>query len=164
MLWWKVRTICCRICWLLWSQWLSCAHPHFDHLESSANRMEWLQFTPAWRLWMMQLVKCNNKDAIDIFSSPFVCQQPHHMGRCLECLANGFCVVLGRNLAFQVSPCELWRWLNNQGVSGKGALPLLCMKLAETFRHSLDDFLNCLFKRKPTPRQIQCHSPGGHSA
>lgn len=52
----------------------------------------------------------------------------------------------------------------DQGVSAKGALPLLCMKLAGTFRHSLDDFLNCLFKKKNTPRQTQCHPPGGNSA
>lgn len=38
--------------------------------------------------------------------------------------------------------------LIDRGVSAKGALPLLCMKLAETFRHFLDDFMNCLFKKK----------------
>lgn len=35
--------------------------------------------------------------------------------------------------------------LIDQGVSAKGALPLLCTNLAENFRCSLDDFLNCPF-------------------
>ena len=38
------------------------------------------------------------------------------------------------------------------GVSAKGSLSLLCIKLAETFRYSLDDFLNCLFKKKKPPQ------------
>lgn len=59
------------------------------------------------------------------------------MGRCLECLTNGFHEVLGGNLAFHVNAEED---LIDQGVSAKEALPLLCMKLDETFRHSLDDF------------------------
>lgn len=40
--------------------------------------------------------------------------------------------------------------LLDQGISAKGALPLLCMKHTKTFRNSLHDILNCLFKKSPT--------------
>lgn len=63
----------------------------------------------------LQLVKCNNKDTIGICSSSFICQQRHHTGRCPERLAKGFHIVLGRNVAFQVSSCKFWRQLNRSG-------------------------------------------------
>lgn len=82
--------------------------------------------------------------------------------RCSECLANGSHIVLGRNVAFQVSSWKFWRQLNRSGSFCHTNSTLLYVQLAETFRYSPEDFLNCVFKTNQCPVTNQCHFPGGN--
>lgn len=52
---------------------------------------------------------------------------------------------------FRLVPVNFEDNLIGQGVSAIGAPPLLYMKLAETFRYSPKDFLNCVFKKNQRP-------------